>query len=146
MYIVNVLTNEDIRGQNKEIDELSVDFEKLLANQNDKAAAAVRELYQFISKEFSRFAENDSNHYKITAAFTNYVFDIKEVDGIMYPSTIVTNEGLNFVFKPSSVENKLKFVAASRRKMEFDGNKSYTETEMIDSQFSETGRGKIIWK
>lgn len=146
LCVVNVLTNDDIRGKHKEIDDLSVDFEKLLANQNDKAAAAVRELYQFISKEFSRFAENDTNHYKITAAFTNYVFDIKDVDGIMYPSTIVTNKGFNFVFKQSTVENKLKFIVANRRKMELDGDKSYKETEMIDSQFSETGKGEIIWK
>lgn len=146
LYVVNALTNDDIKGKHPEIDKLSTNFEKLLSDQGDDAAKAVREFYQFISKEFSRPAENDSNHYKVTAAFTNYIFDsIEQVDAIMYPSTMVTHKGFNFVFKPSTVEKKLKFVIASRRKIEFDGKKSYFETEFIDSQENSSGTGEIIW-
>lgn len=147
LVIVNVLTNDDIRGKHKQIDDLSVDFEKLLSDQDDEAAMAVKNFYQFISKEFSRPAENDSNHYKVTAAFTNYIFDsIDKVDGIMYPSTLLNHKGFNFVFKPETVEKKLQFLVASRRKMQFDGEKSYTETEMFDSEINLTGKGEITWK
>lgn len=146
LAIVSLITNDNFKGKHSEIDSLSKSFESLINSQGDESAEVVFELLNFMSKEFSRAAENDSNHYKITAAFSNYIFDeFENIDGILYPSTLYPKKGLNFVFKQSTVEKKLKFHIASRRKMVFNGDKSFHETEMIDSQINTNDSNKIIW-
>lgn len=146
LLIVSFLSNDDIKGKNSELDFISKSFESLLLIQNDEYSISVRELLNFISKQFSSIAENDSKHYKITCAITNYIFNnIVDVDGILYPSSIHNEKGFNFVFKPSTVDSKLKFHLASRRKMVFDGKKSYFETELIDSKIHQSKDSKIIW-
>ncbi len=146
LSLVSLLTNDDIKGKHSEIDSLSKSFESLINSQGDESAEVVRELLNFMSVEFSRVAENDSNHYKITAAFSNYIFnEFENVDGILYPSTLYPTKGFNFVFKQSTVEKKLKFYVASRRKMVLNGEKSYYETEMKDSQVNTNQSNTIIW-
>lgn len=145
IYAASLLTNDDIRGKHANIDEISKDFEKIIENQNDESAKAVNGLMQFLSKEFSRPSNGNSNQYKITAAFTNYIFDsVQRVDGILYPSTIYGEKGFNFAFKPEIVDKKLKFFAANRRKMENMGNQKYVETEFIES-LPNQGKDKIEW-
>ena len=115
--------------------------------QNDENAIVVKNLYEFLSKEFSRIAEGNSNHYKITAAFTNYIFDsVKEAHGILYPSTLLPTEGFNFAFRPEVVDSKMQFYAAKRIKMQNFGNKKYVETENIQSLINETKSDTIQWK
>lgn len=143
---VSLLTNDDIKGQHTEIDESSRSFENLISGQNDESANAVKSLLQFLSKEFSRASEGNSNHYKITAAFANYIFDsVNNADGILYPSTLYRTEGFNFAFKPDVVENKLQFYAAQRIKMQNMGNKRYQETEKIESEINQPNDNVIHW-
>jgi len=144
---VSLLTNENIHGQHSEIDESSKSFENLIATQNDENAFVVKNLYEFLSKEFSRVAEGNSNQYKITAAFTNYIFDsVKQADGILYPSTLHPTEGFNFAFRPDVVDSKMQFYAAKRIKMQNMGNKQYFETEKIESIPNETKSNIITWE
>ena len=146
IIVVNVLTNDKIRGINKEIDELSKDFEKLLKEQADENAEIIKNLFHFLSLEFSQKAENNPNHYKITSAFTNYIFDsVEQADGILYPSTLYTEKGLNFALKNSTVDKKLKFHSAIRRKMELKDEKKYFETELIESEIC-IDNENIKWK
>jgi hypothetical protein len=143
---VSLLTNDDIKGQHTEIDESSRSFENLISGQNDESANAVKSLLQFLSKEFSRASKGNSNHYKITAAFANYIFDsVNNADGILYPSTLYRTEGFNFAFKPDVVENKLQFYAAQRIKMQNMGNKRYQETEKIESEINQPNDNVIHW-
>jgi hypothetical protein len=147
IVMVSLLTNDDIRGQHSEIDESSKSFENLIATQNDESGFAVKGLFEFLSKEFSQAAGGDSNHYKITAAFTNYIFDsVKVADGILYPSTIYPTKGFNFAFKPEVVDTKMQFYAAQRIKMQNMGNKKYFETEKIESIIHKTKSDSIQWK
>lgn len=144
---VSLLTNEDIRGQHSEIDESSKSFENIIATQNDESGFAVKGLFEFLSKEFSQASGGNSNHYKITAAFTNYIFDsVKEADGILYPSTLYPTKGFNFAFKPEVVENKMQFYAAQRIKMQNMGDKKYFETEKFESIIHKTKSDTIQWK
>jgi hypothetical protein len=143
---VSLLTNENIRGQHSEIDDFSKSFENIITNQNDESAYAVSGLFQFLSKEFSRTAEGNHNHYKITAAFTNYIFDsVERADGVLYPSTLYPTQGFNFAFKPEVVDNKMQFYAAQRIKMQNMGNKKYVETEKIESQINYSRSNIIHW-
>ncbi len=146
IYAVNLLSNEDIRGKHASVDKYSIDFEKLVEEQNDENARMLRNMLEFLSKEFSRPSNGNSNHYKITTAFTNYIFDsVDKADGILYPSTIYTEKGFNFALKPEVVERKMRFLAANRRKMENVGQKNYVETEFIQSLI--TGdQNNIQWK
>lgn len=146
LVVVSLLTNDDIKGQNKAIDDLSKSFEKIIEEQADESSKVVNNLFQFLSKEFSTPAKGNSNHYKITAAFTNYIFDsVEQVDGILYPSTIYPISGFNFVFQPKTVEQKLKFYTAIKRKMEMVNDKKYAHTEDIQSLMPNNG-DKLVWK
>lgn len=146
ILVVSVLTNENIRGSHKAIDDLSKDFEYIVKTQADESAKAVSQLMQFLSIEFSQASAGNSNHYKITSAFTNYIFDsVENADGILYPSTVVTHKGFNFALKREVVNKKLKFLVANRRKMEYVGNKKYVETEFLESEFYQGNDDIIRW-
>lgn len=146
LKLISFLNNDYSRGKNTDLDLMSNSFEAVLSLQNDENTRVINNLFKFISKEFSDIAINDFNQYKITCAITNYIFDCSEnIDGILYPSTLYPTKGFNFVFKPSTVDSKLKFHIASRRKMVFDGTKSYFETELIDSKVHMSKDNKIYW-
>jgi hypothetical protein len=146
ILVASVLTNDNIRGKHKEIDNISKDFENIVETQGDESAKAVSSLIQFLSKEFSQVAEGNSNHYKITSAFSNYIFDsVKNTDGVIYPSTLVTHKGFNLALSPEVVDKKLKFYVANRRKMEYMGNKQYVETEFIESEICQENDTIIHW-
>lgn len=147
IYAVNIISNETIRGYNKELDKLSKSFEEVIEKQGDENARILHRFLGYISNEFSKYADGDSNHYKITSAFTNYVFNgPAQADCILYPSCLEKSIGLNFAFKTSSVDKKLRFHVAMRRRMEFDRDRGYMETEQIDSQTNTKNDGLIIWK
>lgn len=146
ILVVSLLTNDNIRGKNNEIDDLSKSFEEFFNSQTDESSKAFKNLFQFLSKEFSQVAEGNSNHYKITAAFTNYIFDsVKNADGILYPSTLYPSKGFNFAFKPQVVDKKMEFYVAVKRKMEKTGNKKYDQTEYAESLISRYNTNEIIW-
>ncbi len=93
-------------------------------------------MFHFLSLEFSQKAENNPNHYKITSAFTNYIFDsVEQADGYYISKYTLYGKGFkNFALKNSTVDKKLKFHSAIRRKMELKDEKNYFETELIESE------------
>lgn len=146
ILVVSLLTNDNIRGQNNQIDDLSKSFEEFFKSQNDESSKAFINLFQFLSKEFSQVAEGNSNHYKVTAAFTNYIFDyVKNADGILYPSTLYPSKGFNFAFKPQIVDEKMEFYIAAKIKMEKTGDKKYDQTEYKESLINRLKANEIIW-
>lgn len=146
IYVISVLTNENIHGQNSDIDDLSKNFEDIFADQSDENIVVLKGFYEFLSKEFSQEAKGDSKHYKITTAFTNYIFDsVEKADGILYPSTLWTTEGFNFVFKQKTVDEKLQFRGAHRIKMQNMGNNKYDETEKISTEIHNKNDSTIKW-
>lgn len=146
IMVVNLVPNESTIGQHAEFDESGKSFDSLIDSQNDESAFVVRKLLQFLSKEFSTTAKENSNHYKITAAFTNYVFDsFDKADGILYPSTIHSTEGFNFALNTEVVDRKMKFYAAQRIKMQRVGDKKYKEVEKFESEISVSDDNIIKW-
>lgn len=143
--VVNLLTNENIKGQHSEFDKSTESFEGIIDSQNDESAFLVRSLLQFFSKEFSTSIKENSNHYKITSAFANYVFSLDKVDGILYPSTKYTKEGFNFALRTDVVDEKMKFYAAQKIKMQRIGDKKYKEVEKIESEISMSDDNIIKW-
>jgi hypothetical protein len=142
ILVASVLNNEKIRGKNKKIDSISQDFEKITKMQGDENAKIVEEFFQFLSSEFAQESNGNSNQYKITAAFTNYIFNsVKQADGILFPSSLYIEKGLNFALKTNVVDKKMKFHSAIRRIMEKKRKTSYVETELLESKPSD---GKSI--
>jgi RES domain len=129
--VVNLLTNDYIKGQHLEMDNISRKYEHMFESQNNENSKIVKDLLEFLSKEFSQVANGNSNHYKITAAFANYIYD--NYDGILYPSTLYLKEGFNFAFQPNVVDTKMKFYAARRIKMTKISDKEYADLEQIES-------------
>lgn len=100
IMVVNLIPNENTIGQHTEFEESTKDFERFIESQNDESAFVVKELLQFLSKEFSTAIKENSNHYKITAAFTNYVFDsFDKADGIFISKYNIFNRRIQFCFK-----------------------------------------------
>lgn len=146
IYAVTLMSNDNISGKNKELEEISKNLQKHIADQNDEASKAYLKLIQFLSKEFSTEAKKNSKHYKITAAFTNYIFEnLKNADCIVYPSTLDVERGLNFAFKPESVDKKLHFYSAMRRKMQKTSDTNFKETEFIESEYYRDKTEDISW-
>ena len=145
IVVVNLLNNENTKDQHLEFDQSIKSFEDLIDSQNDENAFAVRDLLQFLSKEFSTSFKKNSNHYKITSAFTNYVLLIENVDGILYPSTIYPTDGFNFALRTDVVDKKMKFYAAQRIKIQRIGEKEYKEVEKIESEISVSNDNIIKW-
>jgi hypothetical protein len=146
IMVVNLLPNENTIGQHAEFDKSVKGFESLINSQNDESAFVVRELLQFLSREFSTAIKENSNHYKITSAFTNYVFDsFDKADGILYPSAKYSTEGFNFALRSDVVDEKMKFYAAQRIKMQRVGDKKYNEIEKIESEISISDDNIIKW-
>jgi RES domain len=147
LLAVNIISNDEIRGQNQHLDLMSKDFEQIIEKEGTEKAKVVHKVLHFLSKEFTRKANGDPNAYKISCAFTNYVFNnLPLIDGILFPSTLYTTEGINFVFKPNSVDDKLKFYAARRSKMEKTGLTDYYETETLDSEIHNGDEKEIKWR
>jgi len=62
----------------------------------------IREILYFFTIEF-RFLIGDHNHYKITAAISNIIFE--EVDAIVYPSVPFMGQGNNYAIKKELIDN-----------------------------------------
>jgi len=130
---VTMLTNDKIIGKNKDLDIYTYNFARYFNNLDSELRKPVTEFYQFLSKEFSNISENNIDNYKITCAFTNYIFDFfEQADCIIYPSSLYLEKGFNAVFDTKKVDDKLKLYSVLRKKMELSDIKEYKETEIID--------------
>lgn len=146
LKIAVLVTPRHLDGINKFQDNCTNLVSSFINQQNDDNAKIVNNLFQFLANEFSINTGDNSKHYKITAAFVNYIFDNNpDIDAIQYPSTIYRNNGLNYVFHPKSVDEKLKFCLAKRAKMQMIDEINYKQSEIIESKINNGFSSKIDW-
>jgi hypothetical protein len=145
LKVVNILSNESIKGKNKIVDDMHNDFETFIA-QAGTSGEILKIFLNFISEEFTRDAKGDSSKYKISCAFTNYVYKMYPyIDGIVFPSAMFPDDGVNFVLWPETVDKKLRFITARRERMEKIGEKEYNEIETIICKENEGKEEKLEW-
>lgn len=146
LIAVNIISHDEIRGENTIIDSMSKKFEDLIKKEGTPSGKVVLKILRFFSKEFTRNANGNPNNYKISCAFSNYIFNnFPKIDGILYPSSLYNKDGVNIVFKPTSVDEKLKFYIARRGKMKKTSTTKYHETDIIDSEIHGGDGEKINW-
>jgi len=134
-----ILSNNAIRGKNEVIEKLSLEF-TLNTNQygHEKTAPHIRFL-DFISR---CYANGDSSKYKISSAFSNYVFnkkwnntidnELKNVDAIVYASAMDPN-GINIAIHPRAIDmGKLKLVHCRKSKMSRIEGMHYSQVDIVD--------------
>jgi len=107
----------------------------------------VKNLINFIAREYSLDIEKDKSNYKITSAFSNYVRDnFPEIDGIMYSSIKSEHTGTNIVLWPETVNSKLEFDVARKSVFKNVRDKKYLEEQIIESKGYDAANDKIAWK
>jgi hypothetical protein len=145
LTVVNILANDSIKGRNKIVDEMHRDFESFISEAGNSGEVLKRFL-TFISEEFTREAKGNSSNYKISCAFTNYVYNMYPyIDGVMFPSSMYPEDGVNFILWPETVDKKLKFISARREKMKRIGEVEYIEIETINCKEESVDSEKLEW-
>lgn len=145
-----IILNEQIRGVNKEFDLINNCISQFLNVHNSDDMRNIKILLEFFSKEFTTKAQNKSNDYLISSAFANYIFaNYPDIDGFLFPSTIYPEEGLNYVFKPSSIDEKFEFYYAKRTNIKqyrsSNGKWDYADSEIYYSEIHTGSTNEIKW-
>jgi hypothetical protein len=154
--IGSIPLNGTIRGLNVTADGLQDDFEHLVAKFNQENIDITLKVLNIFSNEFTRNVHNNAFNYLISCAFANYVYDVPGFDtflkrevivaGILYPSVIHREEGMNISLKPFVIdEKKLVLVKAVRKVMIKESIDHYRDIALIESKKIDYIDGKIIW-
>jgi hypothetical protein len=126
-YDIRYLKNNEWHGQ-----RIEVFFKELEKNFIPSSINFIKEFWAFFSTLASDKAEIIQNHFLTTAFFSAikmYYLHIKKenVHGIIYPSNMTENVGLNVVLTPEAVEKYLKLekVFVKRFMKDFNHEKLY---------------------
>ena len=145
LIVVNILTNDRIKGRNKVVDAMHEDFENFI-KQAGQSGEVLKRFLTFVSDEFTKEAKGDSSKYMISCAFANYVYNnFPNVDGILFPSSLYPDKGMNFVILPETVDKSMKFLQARRGKMKKRSGTVYDEVDTIESKMNKDEVEKIDW-
>lgn len=106
----------------------------------------LKNLIEFLAKEFTLDIEKDKSNYKITCAFSNYLKEnFPELDGIVYSSIKSEFEGVNIALWPEAVDKKISFVAAKKSVFKRIENKTYIECDINESKGYDKYNDIIKW-
>lgn len=125
--IAVILSNDSIKGKNEIVENLTSQF-ALIVEQHDKQKTEPHlKFLDFISKQYTQNVNGNSSKYKLSCAFSNYIFlkkwfdssdkQLKNIDGIVYPSTMDL-KGINIAIHRRAIEEgKLKLITARKSVM-----------------------------
>lgn len=100
-----LIFNKDFLKKNKQYEKFynRVKNTSLENNSNDF------EILELFSNMFSYSEENEQLDYRITAAFTSFIFENSmNIEAILYPSVRLNGEGTNIAIHPITVKTKLE--------------------------------------
>lgn len=147
--------NKFYENENYEYKEKQLKF---IREKNDKIKNDIKNNFEFdklmfFADEFAKFDTRENKEYMICNIFADRVFrkdcnckKEKEVDGIIYPSTIFSYQENNIVLKPEVVTNKLKFYRAFQIRFE-----NLVETEnrscfvKVGKEVEADENGNLLW-
>lgn len=146
LYVVNLLASDSTKENKTVLAFDSATEIELLKSSDNSIDKQLLELLHFMSDQFARKSLCSCDFYKVTSAFSNYVFSrFGKIDGIVYPSTIYPTQGVNIVLRPKSVDDKLNFLAARKSRIELIDEYKYKEVESIDCSYVDSRTGQIYW-
>ena len=82
------------------------DFDEVINREPAEEIEGLRLFFHFIAEAYARSAVDDQDVYKLTSAYSDIVFGMDRVDGIIYPSVQYHHHGINYALKPSVLDNK----------------------------------------
>ena len=139
-----ILPTEDNIGKNEEFDQMKEFYDKY---EDSPEFEDLKNLNEFLAKEYTLDLEKHKSNYKITCAFSNYIKDkFPDVDGIIYSSVKCEYEGTNIVLWPEVVNKKVEFVAARKSVFRKIKDKTMLEGQIIESKSYDCEKDKIYWK
>lgn len=116
-------------------------FIEYVRKNNPPLVDGTRAFYEYLGAKFASSAKENSEIYKLTAAYANLCFskelDYQRIDtnirGIIYPSVPREGEGFNIAFYPEIInDNRLRLLDVKRDTFRLgtnaDGTKTLTET------------------
>jgi hypothetical protein len=112
--------------------------------------------HDFISKQFQIEAKGRHSLYKISCAYSNWIYDqkfqdylscnkkIKQIAGLMYRSSIWPKEGMNIALRNETVDTSLRLIEAHMDHIRRNGN-FYDGSERITAKSIDMTNNAIIW-
>ena len=139
-----ILPSEENNGKNNEFDQMKEFYNNF---ENSPEFEDLKNLNEFLAKEYTLDLERHKSNYKITCAFSNYIKDkFRDVDGITYSSIKREYEGTNIVLWPEVVDKKVEFVAARKSVFKKVKHKTFVETQIVESKSYNSDKDVICWK
>ena len=142
LILAQILPIEEHKGFNKELDSTK---EKINVFEETKEFEGLKKFKEFIAKEFTIDLNLQSSNYKITSAFSNYIKESFNVDGIMYASVKAEFKGTNIVLWPETIEKKVKFHSARKSIYKRIYDKTFVEVQFFDCKNYNEKDDKIEW-
>lgn len=137
--LVSLIHHEMFERPTKLSQELMEQY-KLMIAENPKFEKPSIEISRFLGEQFAKSPIKSQYDYLISAVYSE-LMSLK-YDGVLYPSTRLSGEGINITLRPDVVKTKLRFLQASEctvyknRKNVFLGNSTST---IFD------GKGNLIY-
>lgn len=156
LRIAIIMGNDSISGKNKKIDDMRGRYIELLDKFNKENPDMHKVVLDFFSREFTQDVNGDNYNYVISSAFSNYLYEnsgydthlekIICVDGIMYPSVKLVEEGVNFALRPELIfSDKVILKKAFRIKMKKISETDFKDYEITESLPINPGERTINW-
>jgi len=150
-----ILENNDIIRLNERIEKLTTQFRRYFQYIDNIKTQPYLRFLEFMSEKFIQNEPKGYSKYKISCAFSNYIFSkkgndlsdnkVKNIDAIIYTSAI-DSTSVNFSVHPRAIENgKLKIIAACKSTMRKLNRKHYYEENLVEAKSIDNNSGLIKW-
>lgn len=128
-----VVLNPDNKGtMSRYMSLFESDFNEVINQEPSEETDGLRLFFHFIAEAYARSAVDDQDVYKLTSAYSDIVFGIDSVDGIIYPSVQYYHHGISYALKPSVLDYKKIALSAVakftyRKGRQDNGKASFTQ-------------------
>ena len=128
------------------------DFNEVINQEPAEEIEGLRLFFHFIAEAYAQSAVDDQDIYKLTSAYSDIVFGIDSVDGIIYPSVQYHHHGISYALKPSVLDSKkialsdvAKFTYLKGRQENGKANFTRLPPGGIYALSFDEASGKITW-
>jgi hypothetical protein len=147
--VAAIVTPELIREHNaKELFGLAEFIEEVENDyKNDKDMAGFIDIYRYMAKKYTEpIQEGEEHKYKITAIFSNFIYNkLPIANGILYQS-VQYPENFNVALKKDVVDaSKIKLTFCAKQKFLRIGHLHYREDASVQTDKFDYDNGKVIW-
>ena len=151
-----VIGSPSEKTSNEMLNSLTKCFIDFLKDFSEEEQKEFLLFHDFISKQFQIEAKGHHSLYKISCAFSNWIYDqkfqdylssdekIQQAAGLMYRSSTWPNEGMNIALRNEIVDTSLLLIEARRDHIVRNGS-FYDGSETISAKLIDITNNTIIW-